>query len=294
MFQRKDPTEIQKDLEDLNQGSSFQSDDKSEWTPTKDAQGNAQAIIRFLPAVGDSTTFVKLYSHGFKHNGKWYIENCPSTIKEDCPVCKANGELWETGIDANKDVARGRKRKLSYYANILVVKDESNPTAEGKVFKYRFGKKIMDKIQSMANPEFEGEDPVDVTCVFGGADFLLKVKKVSGFPNYDDSKFGTPKQIKGIDKEDKQKELAEQMVDLSAITASDQFEPYEKLEKKFNKVVGKSASAQSAASLANDDADSSEFDQQLDNYESSKPENKVDTSSDSSDDDLDDLLSDLD
>lgn len=303
MFQRQDPTALQKNLEEMTSKGGFQSDNSDEWQPTKDAQGNASAVIRFLPTSPNfpeqRSPFAKLHSHGFKNGGKWFIENCPTSIGEKCPVCDANGELWETGIESNKDIARTRKRKLSYWANILVIKDEANPENEGKVFKYRFGKKIMDKIQAMANPETDlGEEAVDVTCVFGGANFLLKVKKVSGFPNYDDSKFGTPAPIKKIDDEDFQKKLLDEMHDLTKITASDQFKSYEDLQKGFNKVTGNTAAAKSAASMADSDA-SSDFDKELDGYDSQSTSNdKVDTSSESSgsqepDDDLDDLLKDL-
>ena len=53
-----------------------------------------------------------------------------------------------------KRSARKRKRKLSYYANILVVSDPKHPENEGKVFLYKFGKKIFDKITEAMQHSF--------------------------------------------------------------------------------------------------------------------------------------------
>lgn len=313
-FKRRDPSKLQDQLETMT-SSSGSYDDKDEWKLTLDKAGNGSATIRFLPSKDDnSVPFVKIFTHGFKENGQWFIENCPTTLgnqdgNNPCPACEANSELWETGLESNKKIASKRKRNLSYWANIIVVKDSKNPDTEGKVFKYRFGSKIMEKIQAKANPPEElGEDPIDVTCVFDGADFFLSTKKVSGYQNYDDSQFKTPKPVKGIEDEAKQEEIIGSMHDLNKIIAPSEFKKYDELKSRFERVTGEKSGASSATADAEKELD--DFDKELDEMTNdsdsdSKPKEKEkektetddvldDTSSDSDDDDdLDGLLDDL-
>lgn len=263
MFQRKNPSQLQAQLEQMTSTGSFNQADAREWSLTTDKAGNGQALIRFLPAKDDnSTPFVKIYNHGFKVGSRWFIENCPTTNQScECPVCQANSELWNSGVESDKDIAKNRKRKLSYWANILVIKDPSNDENNGKVFKYRFGQKIMDKIQAMINVDVDmGEKPVDVTCVFEGCNFLLKTKKVSNFANYDEAKFQSQGEIDRINDPAFQSFLMENMNDLNEIVAADKFKTTEELQAKFNQVVG-GGSRQAPA--AQDD-----FDAQLQAFES--------------------------
>jgi hypothetical protein len=263
MFQRKDPSKLQAQLEQMTSNGSFNQADGTEWSLTTDKSGNGQARIRFLPAKDDnSTPFVKMYNHGFKTKaGRWFIENCPTTIQAcDCPVCKSNSELWNSGIEADKEVARQRKRKLSYYANILVVMDPANPDNNGKVFKYRFGQKIMDKIQAMINVDTDmGETPVDVTCVFDGADFALKTRKKDSFANYDESKFFAQAELPKINDSEFQTFLMEGMHDLNDLVSADKFKTTEEIQTKLNQVLG--GAAQGAIPSAQQEID--QFDKDL-------------------------------
>lgn len=305
MFKRTNVSLMQSQLEKMTTSGSFEKSDEGSWSLTIDKAGNGQARIRFLPARDDnSTPFVKMYNHGFKVNNRWFIENCPTTIQScDCPVCKANSELWNSGIESDKEVARQRKRKLSYWANVLVVKDPANPENDGKVFKYRFGQKIMDKIQAMIAVDTEmGETPVDVTCVFDGADFMLKTKKVSGFQNYDESKFFAQAELPKINDQAFQKFLMDSMHDLSKIIAPEQFKSEAELMKLFKERTGGGKPVQSAAddfdkqmaafeskpATAAPAAKSAEFDEELPWDGAAAASNEV-----SVDDDLDALLADI-
>ena len=118
---------------------------------------------------------------------KWYIENSLTTLGEKDPVGELNSKLWNSGSEANKDIARKQKRRLSYIVNVLIVSDPKHPENEGQVRLYKFGKKIFDKIMEKARPTFEDEKPVNVFDLWQGADFRLRMKKVAGFPNYDES-----------------------------------------------------------------------------------------------------------
>ena len=246
MFKKKSKTESTAFLAKLDaiagKKNNFEAD-PNEWTVTKDPAGNGSAMFRFLPAKdeGDEDVpFVKIYNHGYKHNGQWYIENCPTTINEKCPQCEANSELWQSGLESNKKLASDRKRKLSYWANIIILQDKANPETEGKVFKFRFGDKIMKKIVAMGNPEFDGEKPIDVTDVFEGANFMLKVEKISGQANYDKSKFGSISELYDGD-EEKLKAVFNSMHALKPIASTDKFKSYKDLEAKVKKVLGGSA-----------------------------------------------------
>lgn len=271
MFKRQDSSKLQAQLAALKGGNGFSKEDPKEWKIKTDAAGNGEALIRFLPSkTEDGLPIVKLVNHSFKVNGKWYWENCSSTHGDfdSCPVCKYINEkdLYNT----DKTEWQLIKRKASYYANILVLKDPQAPENEGKVCKFRFGQKIYDKIVAMVNVNTDmGEVPVDVTCVFSGANFLLKAKKVDKHQNYDDSRFMQQSQLPKIEDEAYQKYLMENMVDLGEIVAPSQFKPFDELETKFKKTMGVSmvagAAASSAAAAINSQLD--DFDAQMNAFD---------------------------
>ena len=226
------------------------------WQPEVDKAGNGYAIIRFLPAPeGEDMPYVKLYNHAFKVGTRWYIENCPTTIGGKCPVCEANNELWETGIQANQDTVRKRKRQLSYIANILVISDPKHPENEGKVFLFRFGQKIFSKIMGAIQPEFEDEIPFNPFDFWEGANFKLKIRNVEGYRNYDKSEFEAPSAL--FDGDDEALEsLWKTQKSLKALIADSQFKSYNELKKKFDAVIGTGgASLASPASYASNDED---------------------------------------
>ena len=212
--------------------------DERLWKPEMDKTGNGYAVIRFLPAPdGEELPWAKMYSHAFQGPGGWYIENSLTTIGGKDPVSEYNRELWNSGIDADKETVRKQKRKLSYYANIYVVQDKANPQNEGKVFLYKFGKKIFDKIMEAMQPEFEDETPINPFDFWQGANFKLKLKKVAGYWNYDSSEFDRPGPL--LDDDDALEALWKKQYSLSALTAADQFKSYEQLETRLKMVLGK-------------------------------------------------------
>ena len=177
-----------KEVEKMNTTGS--SGDERLWKLDVDKSGNGYAVIRFLPAPnGEDLPFVKLYSHAFQGPGGWFIENSLTTMGQKDPVSEYNSLLWNNGTDAGKEAARKQKRKLQYYSNIYVVKDPANPENEGKVFLFKFGKKIFDKLTAAMQPEFEDEEAIDPFDFWQGANFKLKAKNVAGYRNYDSSEF---------------------------------------------------------------------------------------------------------
>jgi len=289
MFKRKSPAALQEKLEKMTSAKSY--DNADEWKLSTDKLGNGSAVIRFLPSkTEDDLPFEKIFTHGFRENGNWYIEACPSTIDKACPVCAANSELWKTEDEDNQNIVRKRKRMLSYWANIIVIKDDAAPENVGKVFKYRFGKKILDKITQAAQPDEDlGLPGVDVTCVFDGANFSLKAKKVSGFPNYDDSKFGASSALYDGD-EEKLGEVWEAMHDLRKITEPSAFKSEADLLKRFLQVTSSATSSTTTAAQ--------NLESQLNNPAVQKKESVVSKKvsvdvNDSVDDELDALLADL-
>ena len=225
---------LQKELEKSVSGR--QVDDRF-WKPEVDASGNGYAVIRFLPAPeGETVPWAKVYSHAFQGPGGWYIENSLTTLGEKDPVGEVNRRLWNSGEEADKDTARRQKRKLSYYSNILVVKDPKNPENEGKTFLYKYGKKIHDKILAAMQPEFQDETPVNVFDLWEGANFKLKIKKVAGFWNYDSSEFDS---VSALSSDDTELEATwKKEHSLEAFTSKDQFKSYDELEKRLNLVLG--------------------------------------------------------
>ena len=211
--------------------------DERLWKPEVDKTGNGYAVLRFLPAPeGEDIPWAKMYSHAFQGPGGWYIENSLTTTGGKDPVSEHNRELWNSGNESDKDVVRRQKRKLSYYANIYVVKDPTNPQNEGGVFLYKFGKKIFDKIMEAMQPEFEDETPINCFDFWQGANFKLKIVKKDGYWNYDKSEFDSVSPL--LDDDDALEALWKKQYSLAAVVASDQFKSYDDLSKRLKYVLG--------------------------------------------------------
>ena len=224
-----------KEVEKMN-NTNGNNDDRL-WKLDVDKSGNGYAVIRFLPAPdGEDLPFVKLYSHAFQGPGGWYIENSLTTLGQKDPVSEYNTTLWNNGTDAGKDAARRQKRKLTYVSNIYVVKDPTNPENEGKVFLYKYGKKIFDKLTAAMQPEFEDEEAIDPFDFWQGANFKLKAKNVAGYRNYDSSEFTAVTPV--LDDDDALEALWKKESSLSEFVAADQFKSYDELKKRLGYVLG--------------------------------------------------------
>jgi len=238
-----------KEVEKLNTNGT--SGDDRLWKLEVDKSGNGYAVIRFLPAPdGEDLPFVKLYSHAFQGPGGWYIENSLTTLGQKDPVSEYNSQLWNNGTDAGKDAARKQKRKLTYISNIYVVKDPANPENEGKVFLYKYGKKIFDKLTAAMQPEFEDEEAIDPFDFWQGANFKLKAKNVAGYRNYDSSEFTTVTPL--LDDDDALEAVWKKENSLKEFIDADQFKSYDDLKKRLEYVLG---SRRPTTSIEEEDTD---------------------------------------
>lgn len=230
---------LMKEVEKIaNPQSESRSEDTRFWQPEVDKVGNGYAVIRFLPPPkGEDLPWVRIWNHGFQGPaGKWYIENSLTTIGKTDPVSEYNTELWNSGSEANKEIARKQKRKLTYISNILVVKDPAHPENEGKVFLYKFGKKIFDKIKDLAEPTFEDEKPINPFDFWEGANFKLKIRKVEGYRNYDKSEFDPTSSVS--DNDTAVETIWTNQHSLVQFLESKHFKSYEELKKKLDMVLG--------------------------------------------------------
>jgi hypothetical protein len=220
------------------------------WKLEKDKAGNASATIRFLPRTeGDELPWVKVFSHGFQGpSGKWYIENSLSTMNEPDPVGELNSKLWNSGSDANKEIARKQKRRLHYISNILVIDDPKHPEHNGKVMLYKFGKKIFDKIMDKARPTFEDETPVNVFDYWEGANFKLRMITVDGYPNYDKASFSDVSAV--ADEEEFILSIANQQYKLAEFLEKKNFKSYAELKAKLESVLNEEFIGMSAVEIA--------------------------------------------
>ena len=224
-----------KEVEKMNNAGS--SGDDRLWKLECDKGGNGYAVIRFLPAPnGEDLPFVKLYSHAFQGPGGWYIENSLTTLNQKDPVSEYNTSLWNNGTDAGKETARKQKRKLTYVANIYVVKDPANPDNEGRVMLYKFGKKIFDKLTAAMQPEFEDEEAIDPFDFWQGANFKLKAKNVAGYRNYDSSEFARQDAL--LEDDEAMEAIWKKEYSLEDFVAPDQFKSYDELKKRLDYVLG--------------------------------------------------------
>lgn len=220
--------------EDKSNKSKYQ-DDRF-WKPELDKTGNGYAVIRFLPAAEkEEMPWQRVWSHAFQDKGGWYIENSLTTLNTKDPVSEDNTRLWNTGVDSDKDIARKRKRKLSYYSNIYVVSDPKHPENEGKVFLFRYGKKIFDKISEAMQPQFEDEKAINPFDFWKGANLKLKIRKVDGYWNYDKSEF---EGVKPLAKDDENiKAIWSKQYPLKSFVAPSNFKTYDELKEKLNRVI---------------------------------------------------------
>lgn len=241
---------LMKEVEKIQNPSSGggQGDDRF-WQPEVDKVGNGYAVIRFLPPPkGEDLPWVRIWNHGFQGpTGKWYIEDSLTTIGLPDPVSELNNQLWNSGNEADKDVARAQKRKLTYISNILVVTDPAHPENEGKVFLYKYGKKIFDKIKDVTDPQFQDEEPINPFDFWNGANFKLKIRKVEGYRNYDKSEFDKPSSVAESDEDIAA--LWEKQHSLKPFVDPAKFKSYDELKTKLNMVLGGSVAAQRAEEI---------------------------------------------
>ena len=230
---------LSKAIEALN--TTEGSDNKDNyWKPEVDKAGNGMATIRFLPAPAvdgdDALPWVKIFSHGFQGPGGWLIDNCLTTKNQQCPVCEHNSGLWNSGIEANKEVVRKQKRKLNYLANIYIVSDPKHPENEGQIKLFRFGKKIFDKITEAMNPQFEDEKAINPFDLWAGANFKLKIRKVEGYQNYDKSEFESASPLSTDDA--KLEKIWKAEHSLKELTGDKEFKTYDELKTRLDRVLG--------------------------------------------------------
>ena len=227
--------------------------DERLWRPQLDKSGNGYAVIRFLPPCdGENLPWAKLWSHAFQGpTGQWYIENSLTTLSQKDPVSEHNTRLWNSGVESDKEIARKQKRKLQYYSNIYVVSDTKNPDNEGKVFLYRFGKKIFDKLMEAMQPAFEDETPINPFDFWTGANFKLKIRKVDGYWNYDKSEFDNVSTLS--DNDDELEKVYKSQYSLDEFTAPTNFKSYDELKTRLDMVLSGTVAVSTVETLMEDE-----------------------------------------
>lgn len=244
-----------KQVDKLNTPTFEKEETDNYWKPTPDKAGNALAVIRFLPEPpvdgADALPWCQYWDHGFQNKltGKWYIEKSRTTLggQEKDPVSELNSQLWNSTQDDNSPArkqARDQKRRLHYVSNIYVVSDPKNPENEGKVFLYKYGKKIHDKIMKMWHPDLESEQAVNPFDLWTGANFKLKVTRQNvnmggrnvSFPNYDESVFLAPGPLSDDDKEIEN--VLKSEYSLLEIVDPKHFKSYDELKRRLEDVLG--------------------------------------------------------
>ena len=249
---------LNQELTKLNTNTTNNKDDRL-WTCQTDKTGNGYAVIRFLPApVGEDVPFVRMFTHGFKGAGGWFIEKSLTTLGQADPVSEYNTGLWNSGVDADRKFVSGSgkdnpgsKRQLNFYSNIYVIKDPANPENEGKVFLFRYGKKIFDKLSDLMAPQFEDEKPIDPFNLWSGANFNLKIRQVEGYPNYEKANFDSPSPL--LDDDDRLEEIWKSQYSLKEIIDPKHFLSYDELKRRLDRALGVGSVAKKANKLTDDD-----------------------------------------
>lgn len=270
--------ELIKKMDDQTKAKDGFKDDRL-WRPEQDKSGNGFAIIRFLPtADGEDVPWAKVYNHAFQGPGGWYIENSLTTIGQKDPVGELNNQLWNSGLESDKDLARIRKRKLTYISNVYIVSDPSNPQNEGKVFLYKYGVKIYEKIQEAMKPEFNDEEPINPFDFWKGANFRIKIRKVGGFTNYDKSEFDSQTVL--FDDDAKLEKIWKSEYPLLPFLDASNFKSYDELKTRMQEVLGGDVRATAPATKTAEDV-ADEMVEKKPSLRSKKPvEQDVDDESD--------------
>ena len=228
---------LQAELNKINEPVKASFSDDRFWKPELDKSGNGYAIIRFLPQPADEDLpWCRVWSHAFSGPGGWYIENSLTTQGRNDPVSEYNTELWNSGNESDKEIARKQKRILKYYSNILVVTDSRHPENEGTIRLFRYGKKIFDKLTEAMNPAFDDEEALNPFDFWKGANFKLKIRKVDGYWNYDKSEFDNPSAVFEGDDE-KLEKAYNKLHALQEFVGPDSFKTYDELKDKLHKVL---------------------------------------------------------
>ena len=243
--------QVQKDDSPTTEKKSYV--DERLWKPQVDKSGNGYAVLRFLPAIeGEEMPWVRVWNHAFQGpTGQWYIENSLTTLNQKDPVSEYNSQLWNSGVESDKEIARKQKRKLQYFANVYVVEDTMNPENTGKVMLYRFGKKIFDKLMEAMQPEFADETPINPFDMWEGANFKLKIRKVDGYWNYDKSEFDSPTQLKPTDEE--LEAIYKKQYSLQEFLAPSNFKSYDELKTRLDAVLSGTVATKTAAAMVEED-----------------------------------------
>jgi hypothetical protein len=243
--------QVQKDDSPTTEKKSYV--DERLWKPQVDKSGNGYAVLRFLPAIeGEEMPWVRVWNHAFQGpTGQWYIENSLTTLNQKDPVSEYNSQLWNSGVESDKEIARKQKRKLQYFANVYVVEDTMNPDNTGKIMLYRFGKKIFDKLMEAMQPEFADETPINPFDMWEGANFKLKIRKVDGYWNYDKSEFESPSQLKSTDEE--LEAIYKKEHSLAEFLAPSNFKSYDELKTRLDTVLSGTVATKTAAAMVEED-----------------------------------------
>ena len=243
--------QVQKDDSPTTEKKSYV--DERLWKPQVDKSGNGYAVLRFLPAIeGEEMPWVRVWNHAFQGpTGQWYIENSLTTLNQKDPVSEYNSQLWNSGVESDKEIARKQKRKLQYFANVYIVEDTMNPENTGKVMLYRFGKKIFDKLMEAMQPEFADETPINPFDMWEGANFKLKIRKVDGYWNYDKSEFESPSQLKPTDEE--LEAIYKKEHSLAEFLAPSNFKSYDELKTRLDAVLSGTVATKTAAAMVEEE-----------------------------------------
>ena len=247
-----------KSLEELNKklasvsGNEGKGSDDRFWTPTVDKAGNGYAVIRFLPAPqNEDVPFIRMFDHGFQGPGGWYIENSLTTLGKNDPVSEYNSKLWNSGVEANKEIARKQKRRLHFISNIYIVEDTGNPDNKGKVFLFKYGKKIFDKLNDAMNPQYPDDEAVNPFDLWAGANFKLKIRNVEGYRNYDKSEFDKAGPLKNDDSD--LESIWKTEHSLQAFLEPSNFKSYDELKAKLMKVLDENSGSSRSTKAVDED-----------------------------------------
>lgn len=238
--------------EALQESGSYDNDDKRFWKPTMDkVKEVGGAVIRFLPEGNESNllNYVKYFEHSFKNpeNGKWYIERSLSSLPElgQDSIALLNKKLWSSSSEKDhphKKIASRQKRNTKYIANVLVINDPANPDNNGKVFLYKFGPAIYDKIKEAKFPtedaitgkKASALDPFDI---IDGANFEIRIKNTDNGWSYLDSRFATVTPLATNDAVFDA--ILNQLYDLTEFIEVKNYKSNQVLDKRLIEVLGK-------------------------------------------------------
>lgn len=159
-------------------------------TPEKGKGGVYQSLIRFVTwHENPAKSIIDKWTCWLEDptTGKPRSIDCPSSVGKPSLIQDKYWQLKNSKSAMDQELAKKFSRSQAIYSIVQIIRDDNDPSLNGKFMIWKFGKKVNEKINLEMKPMMgEGINPFHP---IEGRAFGLVITKVSGYANYDQSTF---------------------------------------------------------------------------------------------------------